>query len=106
MRVAHGRGEALGLTDDELACYDALETNDSAVALLGDRILRALAREPAHTVRRNVTTDWTLKESARANLRRLAKHLLREHGYPPDKQEKAPQTVLEQADLLCPDWAA
>jgi type I restriction enzyme R subunit len=57
-------------------------------------------------VRRNVTIDWTLKESARANLRRLAKHLLRKHGYPPDKQEKATHPVVEQAELLCRDWAA
>jgi type I restriction enzyme R subunit len=106
MRAAHGRGEALGLSDDELAFYDALETNDSAVAVLGDETLRAIAHELVDTVCQNVTIDWTLKESARANLRRLVKHLLRKHGYPPGKQEKATQTVIEQAELLCRDWAA
>src|SRR5439155_8128104 len=94
MREADRRGEELGLTDEELAFYDALETNDSAVAVLGDENLRIIARELTETVRRNATIDWTVKESARANLRRLVRRILRIHGYPPDKSEKATQTVL------------
>ncbi len=106
MRAAVRRGEALGLTDAELAFYDALETNDSAVAVLGDETLRAIARELVETVRRNVTIDWTVKESARARLRTIVKRILRRYGYPPDKQEKAVQTVLEQAEVLGKDWVA
>jgi len=100
MRLAQQRGEELGLTDEELAFYDALETNDSAVAVLGDENLRMIARELTETVRHSATIDWTVKESARANLRRLVRRILRKHGYPPDKSEKATQTVLEQAVLL------
>ena len=106
MREANARGEALGLTEDELAFYDALETNDSAVQVLGDEALRDIARELVDTVRNNVTIDWTLRENVRANLRRLVKRILRRHGYPPDKQEKATQTVLEQAEVLSAGWAA
>ncbi len=106
MREAHQRGEKLGFTDDELAFYDALETNDSAVRVLGDETLRTIARELVTTVRRNVTIDWTVKESVRAKLRTLVKRILRKHGYPPDKQEKATRTVLEQAELLSKEWAA
>ncbi|HQL95685.1 MAG TPA: DUF3387 domain-containing protein, partial [Candidatus Hydrogenedentes bacterium] len=105
MREAAARGEALGLTEDEVAFYDALETSDSAVKVLGDDTLRAIARELVETVRRNVTIDWTLRETVRAQLRVLVKRILRKHGYPPDKQEKATQTVLEQAALLCAEWA-
>ncbi|MGH9408417.1 MAG: type I restriction endonuclease subunit R, partial [Vicinamibacterales bacterium] len=105
MRAANARGEALGLTEDELAFYDALETNDSAVKVLGDETLRAIARELVETVRKNVTIDWTLRENVRAQLRVLVRRILRKHGYPPDKQEKATQTVLEQAALLSADWA-
>ena len=89
MREANARGEKLRLSDDELAFYDALETNDSAVQVLGDETLRDIARELVATVRGNVTIDWTLRENVRANLRRLVKRILRKHGYPPDKQEKA-----------------
>ena len=106
MREASARGEHLGLSDDEVAFYDALETNDSAVQVLGDETLRDIARELVDTVRRNVTIDWTLRENVRANLRRLVKRVLRKHGYPPDKQEKATRTVLEQAEVLSSDWAA
>ena len=105
MREANARGERLGLSEDELAFYDALETNDSAVQVLGDETLRAIACELVETVRSNVTIDWTLRENVRANLRRLVKRILREHGYPPDKQEKATKTVLEQAEVLSADWA-
>ena len=83
MREANERGEALGLSEDELAFYDALETNDSAVQVLGDETLREIARELVDTVRDNVTIDWTLRENVRANLRRLVRRILRRHGYPP-----------------------
>lgn len=105
MREAHKRGEKLNLTEEELAFYDALETNDSAVKVLGDEALRIIARELVETVRKNVTIDWTVKESIKARLRTLVKRILRKHGYPPDKQEKATQTVLSQAELLCAEWA-
>ena len=105
MREARARGEALGLTDDELAFYDALETNDSAVKVLGDDTLRTIARELVKTVRANVTIDWTVRENVRAHLRVLVKRLLRKHGYPPDKEEKATQLVLEQAEVLSEGWA-
>ena len=106
LREADARGESLGLSEDELAFYDALETNDSAVQVLGDETLRDIARELVETVRGNVTIDWTLRENVRANLRRLVKRILRKHGYPPDKQEKATRTVLEQAEVLSAAWAA
>ena len=105
LREANARGEKLGLEEDELAFYDALETNDSAVQVLGDETLRAIARELVETVRNNVTIDWTLRENVRAHLRRLVKRILRKHGYPPDKQEKATRTVLEQAEVLSAGWA-
>jgi type I restriction enzyme R subunit len=106
MREADQRGEALGLTEDELAFYDALETNDSAVKVLGEPTLRDIARELVASVRANVTIDWTVRENVRAQLRVLVKRILRKHGYPPDKQEKATQTVLEQAAVLSQEWAA
>jgi type I restriction-modification system DNA methylase subunit len=74
--------------EDELAFYDALETNDSAVKVLGDEKLRAIARELVETVRKNVTIDWTLRENVRAQLRVLVKRILKKHGYPPDKRER------------------
>ena len=106
MREAHARGEALKLSEDELAFYDALETSDSAVKVLGDETLRIIAQELVRTVRANVTIDWTLRENVRAQLRVLVKRILRKYGYPPDKQEKATETVLEQAALLSADWAS
>ena len=106
IRAAQQRGDNLGLTEDELAFYDALEVSDSAVQLLGDETLQAIARELVQTIRRNATIDWTVKESVRAKLRTSVKRLLRKYDYPPDKQEKATITVLQQAELLCKDWAA
>ena len=106
MREANARGEQLGLAEDELAFYDALETNDSAVQVLGDETLCRIARELVETVRNNVTIDWTLRENVRAKLRTLVKRTLRRHGYPPDKQENATQTVLAQAEVLSEGWAA
>jgi len=106
MKQAEQRGEELGLTDDEVSFYDALETNDSAVKVLGDEALRTIARELVATVRANVTIDWTVRENVQAHLRVLVKRILRKYGYPPDKQEKATQIVLEQAALLSENWAA
>ncbi len=105
MRAADARGERLNLSDDELAFYDALETNDSAVKVLGDETLKTIARELVATVRNNVTIDWTLRENVRAQLRVYVKRILRKYGYPPDKQEKATRTVLEQAEVLSDVWA-
>jgi type I restriction enzyme R subunit len=105
MRAAAARGEELGLGDDELAFYDALETNDSAVKVLGEPTLKDIARELVASVKANVTIDWTIRENVRAQLRVLVKHILRKYGYPPDMQEKATQTVLEQAAVLSDMWA-
>ena len=104
MREAQKRGEKLGLAEDELAFYDALEVNDSAVKILGDETLRGIARELVETVRGNLTIDWTVKESVRAKLRVIVKRILRKYGYPPDKQEIATNTVLAQAELLSEFW--
>ena len=93
------------LTEDEVAFYDALETNDSAVKALGYQNLKFIAQELVKTIRDNVTIDWTAKESVRAKLRVMVKRVLRKYVYPPDKQEKATQTVLQQAELLCVEWA-
>jgi type I restriction enzyme R subunit len=106
LRAANARGEALHLNDDELAFYDALEVNDSAVKVLGEPTLADIARELVATVKKNVTIDWTLRENVRAQLRVIVKRILRKHGYPPDKQEKATQLVLEQAEVLSERWAA
>ena len=74
--------------------------------MLGDDTLKTIARELVHAVRRNVTINWTVRESVRAKLRVLVRRVLKKHGYPPDKQERATQTVLEQAELLADEWAA
>lgn len=104
MRAEAAKGAQLNLTDDEVAFYDALETNDGAVKVLGDETLKTIARELVETVRRNTTIDWTVRESVRAHLRVLVKRILRKHGYLPDKQEKATITVLEQAEILSEGW--
>ncbi len=104
IREADKRGEKLNLSKDELAFYDALEVNDSAVAVLGDEQLRQIARELADKVRKNATIDWTMKESVRAKLMVLVRRTLKKYGYPPDKQEKAVRTVLEQAENLADYW--
>jgi len=106
LRQSTSRGEKLGLTEDELAFYDSLETNDSAVKVMGDSALRAIARELAESVRNSVTIDWKIRENVRAQIRVIVKRILRKHGYPPDKQEKATQTVLEQAEVLSEAWVA
>ncbi|MGB8338160.1 MAG: type I restriction endonuclease subunit R [Burkholderiales bacterium] len=105
MRAANARGEALNMNDDELAFYDALEINDSAVKVMGDETLKMIARELVETVKKNVSIDWTMRENVQAQLRVYVKKILRKYGYPPDKQEKATQTVLEQARVLSEVWA-
>jgi type I restriction enzyme R subunit len=100
IKEADKDGERLGLTKDEVAFYDALEVNDSAVNVLGDETLKEIAREIADKVRANATIDWAIRESARAKLMVLVKRTLTKHGYPPDKQQKAIDTVLKQAELL------
>ena len=106
LRDANVRGEKLGRSEDELAFYDALETNDSAVQVLGDETLRTIARKLVKTIRNTDTIDWMLRENVRAHLRVLVKRVLHKHGYPPDRQEKGPRTVLVQAEVLSAQWAA
>ena len=105
MRAADERGESLGLKTEEIAFYDALAINESAIEVLGDEKLAIIAREVLRIVRENATIDWTVKESVRANLRRLVKRVLRHYGYPPDMQEIAMQTVLQQAELMAGEWS-
>jgi type I restriction enzyme R subunit len=105
MREADRRGEDLGLTEDEVAFYDALEVNDSAVKVLGDETLRTIAQELVSAVRNSVTIDWTVRENVRAQMRVIIKRILRRYGYPPDKQARATELVLEQAEVLCRDWS-
>ena len=100
------RGVELGLNDDELAFYDAIRTNDSAVLELGDETLKKIAHELVDIVRRDAKTDWNVKEQVRAKLRSAIRRLLLQHGYPPDKEEKATQLVLEQAEVIAGDEAA
>lgn len=104
VKAADNRGEDLKLTSDELAFYDALEVNDSAVKILGDDTLREIARELVKKVKANTSIDWQIKENVRAKLRVIVRKVLRESGYPPDKQEKAVQTVLQQAEMLADIW--
>lgn len=98
-------GKEMGLTDDEIAFYDALAANDSAVTAMGNAKLKLIAAELIAQVKRSVTIDWTLRESARAKIKVMVKRILNKHGYPPDLQDEAVQTVLAQAELLCADWA-
>ncbi|HRV30906.1 MAG TPA: DUF3387 domain-containing protein, partial [Kiritimatiellia bacterium] len=104
MREAARRGEELGLTEDEVAFYDALEVNDSAVAVLGDETLRLIAQELVKAVRANITIDWTVRNNVQAQMRVIVKRILRKYGYPPDKQARATELVLEQAEVLCEEW--
>ena len=105
VRDASQRGDRLGLSEDEVAFYDALAANQSAVAVMGDQQLAFIAHELVKSVRANVTIDWTVKQNARAKLRVLVKRILRKYGYPPDLQEAATDTVLEQAEVLAAGWA-
>jgi type I restriction enzyme, R subunit len=133
LKEADQRGIDLGLNDDEVAFYDALAQNNSAVALMGKDNLKVIATELVTQVRKSVTIDWTLRESARAKIKVLVKRIeirslpalahyfprsftfyvalpersiLRKHGYPPDLQDEATKLVLAQAELLCAEWAA
>ena len=103
---ADKRGADLGLNDDEIAFYDALAANNSAVEVMGKDSLKVIATELVTQVRKSVTIDWTLRESARAKIKVLVKRILRKHGYPPDLQDEATKLVLQQAELLCAEWAA
>jgi type I restriction enzyme R subunit len=105
MKNARDRGAMLGLTQEEEAFYDALISADgTALGVLGDGSLREIAKQLVETVRRNVSIDWTVKETVRAKLRLYVKRILKERGYPPSGQEAATQTVLQQAELLCAAW--
>jgi type I restriction enzyme R subunit len=104
IRTMDGLAEKLKLTKDEFAFYTALEINDSAVKVLGDETLKSIAREIAEKVRNNATIDWAMKESARAKLMVIVKRPLNKYGYPPDKQQKAVDTVLKQAEVLADYW--
>jgi type I restriction enzyme R subunit len=105
MDAATKRGIKLGLNDDEIAFYDALAANESAIQAMGDDKLKLIAAELITQVRKSVTIDWTLRESARAKIRVMVKRILNRYGYPPDLQEEAVKTVLKQAELLCADWS-
>ena len=102
--AATKRGEDLGLTDDEVAFYDALAVNESAIKAMGDDKLKVIAAELITQVKKSVTIDWTLREGARAKIRVMVKRILNKYGYPPDLQEEAVKTVLQQAELLCAEW--
>jgi len=105
MRDAPKRGESLGLTEDEMAFYDALVAHGGVKEVMGDDILAAIAHDLVDAIRKSVAIDWTEKEAVRANMRRKVKRLLRKHGYPPDKQAAAVVTVIEQAEVVCKEWA-
>ena len=104
--AAMKRGQDLGLNDDEIAFYDALATNDSAVKAMGNDELKVIAAELVAQVQKSVTIDWTVRESARAVIKVVVKRSLQKHGFPPDLTEEATKTVLAQAELLCTDSAS
>jgi type I restriction enzyme R subunit len=106
IRAARQRGEETGLTEEEIAFYDALAENESARQVMGEPALRVIAHELVQVIKSNVTVDWMHRESARANIRRHVKRLLRKYGYPPDLQDAAVQNVLQQAEALSTEWAA
>ena len=104
-KAAATRGEALGLSEDEILFYDALVDNESAVRELSDEILKKIAHELTENLRKNITVDWSSRESVRAQLRLMVKRILRKYKYPPDQQEKAIALVLQQAEALSERWA-
>ncbi|MET4750386.1 type I restriction endonuclease subunit R [Bradyrhizobium sp. RT11b] len=106
IRAARTRGEETGLSDEEIAFYDALAENDSARQVMGEPTLRVIAHELVTVIKGNVSVDWMHRDSARANIRRHVKRLLRKFGYPPDLQDAAVQNVLQQAEALSAEWAA
>jgi type I restriction enzyme R subunit len=103
-RAAANRGEALGLTEDEVRFYDALADNESAVRELSDETLKKIAHELTESLRQNITVDWSARESIRARLRLMVKRILRKYKYPPDQQEAAIELVLQQAEVLGEEW--
>lgn len=103
--AAVNRGEELGLTDDEIRFYDALANNESAVRELNDETLKKIAHELTENLRRNITVDWSARESIRAKLRIMVKRILKKYKYPPDQQEGAVELVLQQAEALGEAWA-
>jgi type I restriction enzyme R subunit len=103
-REAAGRGEALGLSEDEVRFYDALSDNESAVRELSDEILKKIAHELTENLRQNLSVDWSERESVRAKLRLMVKRILRKYKYPPDQQESAVELVLLQAQALGEAW--
>jgi len=105
MRDAAQRGEDLGLSEDELAFYDALAENKSARDVMGDQNLAVIALELLNAVRANVTIDWSVKQGARAKIRVIVKRILRQYGYPPDLQDSATNLVLQQAERIAAEWA-
>ena len=104
-REVANRSKILGLSDDEVRFYDALADSESAVRDLADETLKLIAQELTQSLRRNVSVDWSQRESVRAKLRLLVKRILRKYKYPPDRQENAVQTVLRQAESLSAEWA-
>lgn len=104
IRAARQRGEEQGLCEDEIAFYDALAENESAIQLLGDDKLKVIAHELLLSLRENISVDWAHRDSARARMRVLVKRILRKYGYPPDLQDAAVQTVLQQAEALSSSW--
>ena len=106
IRAARMRGEEEGLSEDEIAFYDALAENESAVDVMGDEQLRVIAHELLSSLKSNATVDWEHRENARAKMRVMVKRILRKYGYPPDLQDAAVQTVLQQAEVLSARWAA
>lgn len=105
VREAQKRGDELGLTDEEVAFYDALADNDSAKNVLGEDVLKKIARELTNLIKNNRSVDWKIREAVRAKLRVMVKKLLRKYGYPPDKEQMATDLVIEQAELLTDKWA-
>ena len=106
IKAAHQRGEAQGLSPDEIAFYDALAENESAVQVMSNDSLKVIAHELLMSLKSNVTVDWAHRENARARLRRAVKRILRKYGYPPDLQDEAVQTVLRQAEALSAAWVS
>jgi type I restriction enzyme R subunit len=106
IKASDERGEDLGLTEDEIAFYDALAINGSAKEVLGDDTLRELARILVQKVKANTAIDWTIKESVQAKLRVIVKRILRQYGYPPDKQKLATENILKQAELFADEWSS
>lgn len=100
---ADKRGEGLGLSEEEIAFYDALADNESALEILGNETLRLMAAELVRIIRQNAGVDWTLRKNIQAKIKVSVKRLLKKYGYPPDKQKLATENILKQAELLCRD---